>query len=174
MAQKDKMNFEKLVIRTAGAEDMEGLAQVETACFSVPWSKKALEESLETGRSLYLAAEYEGEVIGECGVHFVCGEGEITNVAVLHRFRTMGVGNALLEELLKQGEALGIRDFTLEVRAGNLPAIRLYEKFGFKTEGIRRNFYEKPREDAMIMWKRQAMHETITTEISDFSLYNRN
>lgn len=166
------IDFKKLIIRKVQKEDAFRLAKVEAACFSAPWSQKALEESLAGGRSLYLAAEYEGHFIGECGVHFVCGEGEITNVAVLPKFRRTGIGRALMEELLKQSKAQGIHEFTLEVRAGNASAIRLYERLGFQTEGIRRNFYEKPREDAMIMWKRQAIHGTITTEMNDFSLYN--
>lgn len=163
MVQKETVDFQKLAIRPMEPGDVKQAAGIEEACFSVPWSARALEESLMTGRCLYLVAEYEGQIIGECGVHFACDEGEITNVAVLPAFRVRGIGRALMEELLKQGGMLGIREFTLEVRAGNIPAIRLYEKFGFQVEGIRRNFYEKPREDAMIMWKRQAVHGTITT-----------
>ncbi len=163
MEQKEIVDFQKLVIRPMEPKDTMQAAQIEKACFSTPWSARALEESLMTGRCLYLVAEYEGQIIGECGVHFACDEGEITNVAVLPAFRVRGIGNALLNELLRQGGMLGILEFTLEVRAGNISAIGLYKKLGFQVEGIRRNFYEKPREDAMIMWKRQAVHGTITT-----------
>lgn len=161
--QNPIIDLSKLQIRPMTLEDTEQAAQIEKACFSMPWSEEALKESLLSGRSFYLAAQWGEHIIGECGVHFVCGEGEITNVAVLPRYRQCGIAAALISELLKQGKQLGIQAYTLEVRAGNVPAVRLYEKFGFKTEGIRRNFYEKPREDAMIMWKRQAVHGTITT-----------
>lgn len=163
MVQNRSSIQDKLLIRKMREADVEQAAQIEKLSFSVPWSQEGLRESLLNPRTLYLAAEYEGQVVGECGVHFACGEGEITNVAVLPQFRACGIGKALLAELLRQGEALGIREFTLEVRAGNTPAIGLYEQFGFRTEGIRKNFYEKPQEDAMIMWKRQEADGTITT-----------
>jgi ribosomal-protein-alanine N-acetyltransferase len=69
----------------------------------------------------------------------------------------------MLKRVLEDGVKLGIEAFTLEVRRGNLPAVRLYEKFGFAQEGVRRDFYENPREDALIMWKRQESDGTITT-----------
>ena len=78
----------------------------------------------------------------------------MNNVAVLPAFQGRGIASALLKELLSLGEAMGFTDFTLEVRVGNAPAIHLYEKFGFVSEGIRPGFYRNPAEDAMIMWRR--------------------
>ena len=78
---------------------------------------------------------------------------DITNVAVVEKFRKKGVATELLEQLFLRGYERGIENFTLEVRVGNAPAIHLYEKLGFERSGIRPNFYEKPKEDALIMWK---------------------
>ena len=75
-------------------------------------------------------------------------------MAILAEYRRQGLGKRLLVELLKTGKELGADAFTLEVRAGNEAAIRLYESLGFVSEGVRPDFYERPREDALIMWKR--------------------
>ena len=92
--------------------------------------------------------------MGTIGLKNIAGEGEVTNVAVLPSWRGQGIGGRLMERLLADGKNEGIEAFTLQVRAGNLPAIRLYESFGFAAEGRRPGFYEKPKEDALIYWKR--------------------
>ena len=93
-------------------------------------------------------------IIGECGVRDIVGEGEITNVAVHPDWQGMGVAAKMLGTALERSLQEGMTAFTLEVRAGNRPAIALYKKFGFHTEGIRADFYDKPVEDALIMWRR--------------------
>ena len=98
---------------------------------------------------------WEGEkLVGNCGVRNIAGDGEITNVSVDPACRRQRVGTELMNKLLETGRSMGIEAFTLEVRASNQAAIRLYESFGFLLEGTRRNFYEDPREDALIYWKR--------------------
>lgn len=85
-------------------------------------------------------------MIGYVGVQIICGEGYITNVAVLPAFRRQGVAKALLQRAMQKQ-----MDFiTLEVRRGNLPAIRLYESLGFRQVGVRKDFYSAPREDALL------------------------
>ena len=85
----------------------------------------------------------------------IAGEGDISNVAVDVRFRGQKIATVLLQKLLEYGRTkYGIHAFTLEVRSQNIPAIRLYENAGFQSEGIRPNFYDKPKDDAIIMWKR--------------------
>lgn len=93
-------------------------------------------------------------IIGECGVRDIVGEGEITNVAVLPEFQGSGIASRMLRTLLDDSVKRGMTAFTLEVREGNDPAVSLYRKFGFITEGVRTGFYENPVEDALIMWKR--------------------
>ncbi|MBQ7425005.1 MAG: GNAT family N-acetyltransferase, partial [Lachnospiraceae bacterium] len=83
------------------------------------------------------------------------GDGEITNVSVSGDVRRQGVAYKMLRQLLERGAGIGIQDFTLEVRATNTPAVRLYEKLGFKSEGRRPGFYDEPKDDAVIYWKRK-------------------
>lgn len=156
------MNKE-LMIRPMQAEDIEWVSQIEAQCFTMPWSANAYSKVLEDAKSLYLVAVSEGQVVGMCGVTNILGEGDINNVAVKENFRGRGIAYAMLEELLRRGEADGIEAFTLEVRVSNATAIHVYEKLGFVSEGIRPRFYEKPVEDAMIMWRRNV--PAITTEI---------
>lgn len=78
----------------------------------------------------------------------------MTNIAVFPEYRGRGIGAALTKALLVEGRKRGMNAFTLEVRVGNQAAIHIYEKLGFRSEGVRKGFYEKPKEDALIMWRR--------------------
>ena len=142
-------------IRRLQSEDVEPVSILESKSFSMPWSAKDFAKLIEDNKSLYLVAELDGEIVGCCGVTDICGDGDVNNVMVAEEYRGRGIAQALMSELLLQGEAIGIENFTLEVRVSNAPAIRVYEKLGFVSEGIRPRFYEKPVEDAMIMWKRK-------------------
>jgi ribosomal-protein-alanine N-acetyltransferase len=142
-------------------EDIEQVLEVERASFSKPWSADVFAATLLLPYAHYYVAELltdgaGARIIGECGVRDIFGEGEITNVAVLPSFRGAGVAGRMLGTLLEESLEKGMQAFTLEVRAGNRPAIALYEKFGFQTEGVREGFYEEPVEDALIMWRRNA------------------
>lgn len=156
------------VIRRMTEADARRASALEADNFPDGWSESAFEETLRLDYAYYYGAEEDGHLVGICGLRNMAGEGEITNVSVDARYRQKGVASALLGHTLKEGEKLGIRDFTLEVRCSNYPAIGLYEKFGFRGEGVRKGFYDRAkedgeREDALIMWKRQAMDGTITT-----------
>lgn len=155
---------ETLVIRDMVPQDADWAAQTEKTIFSQPWSKHGFLEEIGKPDNIFAVAELDGEHAGYCGVIGVCGEGDITNVAVAEAFRRKGIAEHMLRTVLAQGEQMGLSEFTLEVRKSNQAAIDLYEKLGFVTEGIRKNFYEFPGEDALIMWKRQETVATITTE----------
>lgn len=147
------------VIRDLEERDIEAISRIEQDSFSMPWSANAFRQLLSDSKSIYLVAEEDGIVVGSCGVSDICGEGNIDNVVVDQQYRGRGIATALMEETLRRGRERGIQAFTLEVRVSNLPAIRVYEKMGFVSEGIRPRFYEKPTEDAMIMWLRDSMEE---------------
>lgn len=136
-------------------EDVPRAAELERNSFSVPWSEKSLRESLEKEIYLFLVAEEQGRVVGYAGLLKIQEEGDITNVVVDEAFRGRGIGTELLAALLREGEKCGLRAFTLEVRVSNWVAIRIYERLGFVSVGMRKHFYEKPAEDALIMWKRE-------------------
>lgn len=142
------------MIRRMEARDLAQVSANEALCFSMPWSLRAFSDVLAREEMIFLVAEEEGRIVGHCGVTNVLGEGNITNVAVHPDYRKRGIGRKMLARLLQEGRKAGITAFTLEVREGNKEAVYLYEKAGFVTEGVRRGFYDKPKENALIMWKR--------------------
>lgn len=135
-------------------EDLDQVSKIEAECFSMPWSRKSLEEVLDNPWAFYVTAKEEGNIVGYCGAYVILDEGDINQVAVVPAYRGQGVGRRMMQVLLKRLKQAGARAVTLEVRVSNEPAIALYEALGFQTEGIRKCFYEKPVEDALIMWKR--------------------
>ena len=145
-----------ITIRQMSIMDVDQVCLLEEMVFSMPWHKESFIEMIENKDALYLVADDEcAGVIGCCGVRSIVGEGDITNVVVHPDFRKKGVAYEMLSQLLLRGEKdFGIKEFTLEVRYSNMGAIHLYEKLGFVSEGVRKNFYEEPLEDALIMWKR--------------------
>lgn len=144
----------KIAVRELREEDIEELSRIESACFSMPWSADAFRDLLFRDYCTYLVALADGRVAGCCGYTNICDEANIDNVVVAPEYRNCGIAQIMLKELLDQGQQSGVEAFTLEVRISNLTAIHIYEKFGFVTEGVRPDFYEKPREDAAIMWLR--------------------
>lgn len=144
-----------LYIREMQPQDVDTVTALEESCFSMPWKRHDFEEILTNPDRIYLVAECDNEIIGGCMLTMIAGEGDVSNVAVREAYRGQHVATALMQELLRCGEKHGIRDFTLEVREQNLSAIRLYEHAGFLSEGIRPNFYDKPKDNAVIMWRRE-------------------
>ena len=143
----------KIVIRRMQMEDLPEVCVIEKDNFSLPWSAESFAESLGKDYTVFLTALVDGEVAGYLGCYCVAGTGEITNVAVKSSHRRMGLGGMLLEKLYEEGKSLDTEEFFLEVRESNEAAIGLYTRQGFVKEGIRKNFYEQPVENAVIMWK---------------------
>lgn len=141
-------------IRAMQEQDLEQVCAIECDNFSMPWSRQSFLDSIYNSNHIYLVAEQQQEILGYCGIWGVVGEGQITNVSVKKAFRRQGVASILLSACLQKGSEMGLTSYTLEVRESNLSAIALYEKFGFEHVGTRKNFYDKPKEHARIMWKR--------------------
>jgi [ribosomal protein S18]-alanine N-acetyltransferase len=133
-------------------KDISQVYEIESKTFSLPWSENDFRSSMINSANIYLVAEEKGQILGYCGLWGIAGEGHINNVAVAHDFRDKGIAYAMLTELIKQGKRKELETFTLEVRISNHPAIKLYRNLGFRNAGIRPNFYENPKEDALIMW----------------------
>ena len=131
------------------ASHLDALAAIERACFAEPWSADALREEL--GRGIFLTAEADGAAVGYVGCQTVLDEGYISNVAVSPDCRRQGIGAALSAELTRRAGRLELAFLTLEARASNAPAIRLYEKMGFQQVGRRKRYYQRPQEDAVLM-----------------------
>lgn len=135
-------------------EHIPQIAALERACFSHPWSEDALRDELWNDSAVVVVAEGEdGTVLGYAGLQTVLDEGYINNVAVDPRFRRQGVAGQLVEAFLRFGAAK-LAFLTLEVRVSNAPAIALYEKYGFVQAGRRRDYYDDPTEDALLMTRR--------------------
>lgn len=137
------------------AEHLDRLEQLERMCFSRPWSKKMLAEELDNQCAAFLVAvEPETEkAVGYAGLLMVADEGYITNVAVDPSCRRQGVAAQLLQVFDNFAKGNHLAFLTLEVRPSNAAAIALYEGFGFREVGRRRNYYDLPKEDALILTK---------------------
>ena len=140
-------------VRPMTMSDCEQVAVIEAASFSQPWSLKAFTDTVEKENFRYLVAEQSGEILGYCGFLFVLDEAEIPNVCVKASARKQGVGKMLMNALTEEAAKLGIATLFLEVRESNGAARALYKSLGFKEDGIRKNFYEQPVENAVLMSK---------------------
>ena len=131
-------------------------AQADKQAYSTEM-RKTLENqenlTIKQGEVTELIVE-DGKITGYAGLLMIAGEGDVTNIAVFPENRGQGTGSALTEALISEGRKRGMNAFTLEVRVSNQSAIHIYEKLGFRSEGVRKGFYEKPKEDALIMWLR--------------------
>ena len=138
-------------IRDAAASDLEALTALEQECFSLPWTREQLEGELPDEGHEFLVAEENAELLGYIGMMSVLDEGYISNVAVMPAARRGGIGRTLVREMLARAETRGLSFVTLEVREHNDAAIALYAGEGFLPVGRRRGYYERPREDALLM-----------------------
>lgn len=143
----------EFIIREASLEDIPALEKLEQQCFSVPWTKEQLIGQLPDSTHRFLVADRGGELLGYVGMMFVLDEGYISNVATAPSARRNGIGRALISALLKQAEELALSFVTLEVRRSNEPAKALYAQQGFLAVGERRDYYQRPKEDAILMTK---------------------
>ena len=140
------------IVRLSGLH-LAGAAHIESVCFCEPWSEKSL-ELLIGEQGLGVAALSEGKVVAYGGMLCVLDEGQITNIATLPEFRRMGIGRRITEALEAEARARGIASLSLEVRESNGAARSLYLSCGWREEGIRKNFYRRPTENAVIMTKK--------------------
>ncbi len=138
-------------LRPAREEDIPALAEMERAFFPDAPAEDWLLRMLRDGRHVFLLWEDDGRVLGYAWYEFVLDEGSVGDVAVAPEARRRGVGRALTEAMLADARARGLVTLTLEVRQSNAPARALYELCGFREVGRRRNYYEKPREDALLL-----------------------
>ncbi len=134
--------------------DIEQVSEIENAIFSSPWSRQDFIDSLNREDTIYLVAYKENEILGYCGLWNIVDEGNINNVAVAQKHRGRQIGYEMLTQLIERGNTQNIKAYTLEVRQSNEAAMKLYQKLGFVNEGLRKNFYDNPKENAIIMWKR--------------------
>ena len=141
-----------LLIRPMTGADLPAVQLIERASFATPWPAHAYRQELEANRlAHYLVATLAGEIVAYGGIWLMVDEAHITTFAVHPRYRQRRIGERLLMALLDLAVDRRAREATLEVRLSNLPARRLYEKYGFRPVGIRPRYYSDNQEDALIM-----------------------
>ena len=133
----------------------EAVRELDCRCFSVPIPESLLSELPEKDNmSFFILLNHEGILSGYAGMMFILDEAEVISIAVDEQFRGLGGGALLMEAMLEDCERRSIACLSLEVREGNVPAQKLYRKFGFALEGVRKNYYSNPKENALIMTRR--------------------
>ncbi len=140
-------------VRPATEDDLPSILAIEYASFTCPWSEESFREAFGAENVTVFAAERDGALVGFSCLLVIGEEAEILNVAASPESRRTGVGQMLLSRMLNEAEERGVRDVYLEVRDSNAAARSLYRKNGFAGIGVRRHYYIKPREDAILMKK---------------------
>lgn len=143
--------MEGLTITRLAARHIDEVYALELECFSHPWTRAMIEHEMYSPLSVFWVAQADGAVAGYLDLMQVCGEGHIASVAVSPRLRRRGIAAALMRTVMRHAQQNALELLTLEVRASSAPARALYEGFGFRPVGLRRDYYESPREDAVIM-----------------------
>lgn len=139
------------ILRTLGPGDLDELCRLEALCFTDPWSRDSLAEELDNPLAVYTGLGRGSALLGYVGTRRVLDEWEIVNVAVDPAFRREHLGSRLLEAVLGEARDRAVRRIFLEVRESNAPARGLYEKYGFRPIARRKNYYDHPVENAIVM-----------------------
>lgn len=145
-----------IVTRADPACDLSAVEVLQASAFTNPWPAESIRWELEHTdvARLYLMHDAAGVLIGFCACWIVFDELHVNSFAVVPERRRQGLATHLLREVFRDARAAGATAATLEVRASNVAARRLYERLGFAVEGVRLDYYQTPREDALILWNR--------------------
>ena len=141
------------VITPLKLSHVQQMAEIEKLCFSEPWSEETIKDELDTPLSRYFVCQNGDRVLGYIGTRILLDQCDITNIAVHPDVRRGGIATLLLKELIETVRPMGVEVLYLEVREGNTPARAFYEKSGFVSVGRRKNYYNLPTEDAILMTK---------------------
>lgn len=139
-------------VRRIILDDLDQIVEIEKRCFSVPWSKESFLLELSSSIAYYLVAvDDAGHIAGYGGMWCVAREGNITNIGVKEECRRQGIASLILEGLIKWALIRKFEAIYLDVRKSNSPALALYRKYNFKRVGLRKGYYKKPVEDALLL-----------------------
>ena len=143
-----------VIYRVMNVDDIPMVQLVERKCFTTPWSRNIfVSEVTRNDNAIYVVAQVGERIVGYAGIWIILDEGHITNIGVDPAFQRQGIGRGLMDELTKYAVERGIVAMTLEVRVSNAAAQALYTKLGFVPSGIRKEYYQDDKEDALIMWR---------------------
>jgi ribosomal-protein-alanine N-acetyltransferase len=132
-------------------DDLQEVLEIERSSFTTPWSETSFFNELKNPRSISKVARLGGRIAGYLCASRIIDEGHILTFAVHPEFRSRGIASALIRDILDQLKGEGCRFVCLEVRASNCGARKMYEKFGFRELGVRKNYYLSPVEDGVVM-----------------------
>ena len=142
----------KIRVRIAKSSDLDDIYELDVQTFAMPWSKEALSyDILENDNAFVIVAEYKGEFAGYADIWTVLDEADLNSIAVRVDFRRKGIGDAIMLAMIEMLSTSGVATINLEVRVSNMPAIKLYKKYGFNECGVRPGYYLDNGEDALIM-----------------------
>lgn len=137
--------------------DLDEIVRLEKESFTDPWPKKGFEIQLKDGSSILLVARTNGseagEIVGYLCAYLIFEELQLASVAVKAAFQRRGIGRRLILEMIRQGQEGGAKEIWLDVRESNASARRLYDGFGFREVYRRKNYYRKPKEDALVLFR---------------------
>ena len=140
-----------LVFRNITDLDIEKIAELEQQIFSDAWSVKGIGDTAKQSQAIITVAEEDGEIAGYCIIYFALDEAEIARIATNKNWRRRGVGRQLLDYTCQCCREKQIERMLLDVRESNMGARAFYENYGFEIDGIRKNFYDMPKEHAVLM-----------------------
>ena len=135
-----------------GLAHVESVAEIEASSFTTPWSAETFRGLVDrSGVAALVMTDTSGSVVGYAVLWCILEQGELANIAIAPDRRGEGLGRRMLHHVVEVARERGVEKLFLEVRASNAAALALYEDFGFARVGMRRNYYERPREDALVM-----------------------
>lgn len=141
----------EILIEESTPQDIPAMVSIENECFSEPWSEKGFQSAFNDGISYFISAKANKILVGYAGMYNVLDEGYVYNLAVSEKFRGNKIGKKLIKNLLDYSKNKNLSFLSLEVRKSNHIAINLYQKAGFEITGTRKDFYNFPKEDGIIM-----------------------
>lgn len=169
-----------LILDNMRPEHLAAVAELEHLCFGSGWTPTNFRKELDNPRCSYFVAQGSGRLAGYLGYWQILEEAHITSVGVHPEFRRQRIAQLLMCRMLEECAAKGIKWITLEVKASNIQAQNLYQKFGFAVMGRRKNYYQAEREDALIMWTEdvsesafQQRLQALRSEIQDIEIQER-
>ena len=148
----DKEKIVPSVFRLCEAQDLPAVMELDREAFFDPWSLETWQRELQNPIAVWIVEEVEREIVGYAGIWNVAGEAQVMRVAVRKALRNRGLGLMLMQELIHKSLESGAEAMTLEVRESNAAALKVYERCGFVSQGVRPNYYEDTHEGAVIMW----------------------
>ncbi len=155
------VNLSKIIINRMTRDDVESVVEIEEEAYGRHhWTKSSFYDEMSNNLAKYYTAKTpDGKLVGYAGTWHILEEGHITTIAVKNDYLRNHIGEALIYQIIEDCYKDGVKYLTLEVRVSNIPAIKLYEKYGFQSLGTRKGYYQDNNEDALIMWTENIFYD---------------